>query len=120
MNPQGEAPATPEPGTMTPDPDPGTIQVSTAGPNGAVVTAPTVPGVGQGPQTGEPQGETQQEALGVGTEGEETVWTARYSFKNFAGRILLRIVATVVWLVLLSYLGDAAHRPSRVDWTLFV
>src|SRR4051812_26350306 len=64
MNPQSEVPATP---------DPGTIQVATVGPEGAVVTAPAPPVGGQGPQVAAPQGETQQEALGVGTEGEETV-----------------------------------------------
>jgi membrane protein YdbS with pleckstrin-like domain len=111
MNPQSDAPASP---------DPGTIQVSTAGPDGAVITAPAPPVGGQGPQVVAPEGETQQEALGVGTEGEETVWTARYSFKNFVGRIVLRTIATIVWLVLLSYLGDSAHRPNRLDWSLFV
>jgi len=111
MNPQAEAPATP---------DAGTIQVSTAGPDGAVVTAPAAPVGGQGPQVEAPQGETQQEALGVGTEGEETVWTARYSFKNFVGRILLRILVTAGWLLMLSYLGDREHYPGRVDWRIFV
>jgi len=111
MNPQSDAPATP---------DPGTIQVSTAGPDGAVITTPTLPVGGQGPQAEVPQGETQQEALGVGTEGEETVWTARYSFKNFVGRILLRILVTVGWLLLLSYLGNREHYPGQLDWSLFV
>jgi membrane protein YdbS with pleckstrin-like domain len=111
MNPQSEAPTTP---------DPGTIQVATVGPEGAVVTAPAPPFGGQGPQVATPQGETQQEALGVGTEGEETVWTARYSYKNFVGRVLLRTVVTIVWLVLLNYLGDSQHRPGQFDWSLFV
>jgi membrane protein YdbS with pleckstrin-like domain len=111
MNPQSEAPATP---------DPGTIQVDTVGPEGAVVTAPAPPVGGQGPQVAAPQGETRQEALGVGTEGEETVWTARYSYKNFVGRSLLRALVTIVWLVLLSYLGDSEHHPGRLDWSLFV
>jgi len=111
MNPQSEAPATP---------DPGTIHVSTAGPNGVVATAQAPPVAGQGPQAQAPQGETQQEATGVGTEGEETVWTARYSFKNFVGRILLRIGVTAVWLFLLSYLGNEDHYPGRVDWRIFV
>jgi len=114
MNPQGEAPATPA------TPDPGTIQVSTAGPDGAVVTTPTLPVGGQGPRPEVPQGETRQEALGAGTEGEETVWTARYSYKNFVGRILLRIGVTAAWLLLLSYLGDREHYPGQVDWRLFV
>jgi membrane protein YdbS with pleckstrin-like domain len=118
MNPQTDAPATPDAGTMTPDA--GTIQVSTAGPDGAVVTAPVAPVGGQGPQVEAPRGETQQEALGVGTEGEETVWTARYSFKNFVGRISLRILVTVGWLLMLSYLGNQEHYPGRLDWRIFV
>jgi len=111
MNAQGEAPATP---------DPGTIQVSTADPNGTVSTVPAQPAAGQSGPPGAPAGETQQEALGVGTEGETTIWTGRYSVKNFIGRILLRITVTAVWLVLLSYLGDKEHYPGRFDWSLFV
>jgi membrane protein YdbS with pleckstrin-like domain len=111
MNPQAEAHTTP---------DPGTIQVSTADPNGIVATVPTQPVGGQGQPPAPPLGESQQEALGVGTEGEETVWTARYSVKNFLGRILLRIAVTVGWLALLGYLGDREHYPGRFDWSLFV
>jgi len=120
MNPQAETSATA--GTAIsdpPTPDPATIQVSTLAPN-SVVAAPAPPSGGQRPQGEVPRGETSEEALGTGTEGEETVWTARYSFKNFAGRILLRIGVTAAWLLMLSFLGNADHYPGRVDWSIFV
>src|SRR5690242_1394684 len=40
---------------------------------------------------------------GVGIEGEEVVWEARYAMKNFMGRIVARAILTVAWLALLTY-----------------
>src|SRR4051812_11996107 len=37
---------------------------------------------------------------GVGIEGEFNVWEGRYSFKNFFGRIVFRILLTIAWIVL--------------------
>lgn len=37
---------------------------------------------------------------GAGIEGEEIVWEARYSMRNFLGRLTLRVLLTVAWIVL--------------------
>jgi hypothetical protein len=46
------------------------------------------------------QGADAPAATGVGIEGEEVVWEARYSMKNFLARIALRVVLTAAWLIL--------------------
>jgi hypothetical protein len=43
------------------------------------------------------------EAAGPGIEGEETIWEAHYSHKNFLGRIVLGAVLTLAWLVVAGY-----------------
>jgi len=43
---------------------------------------------------------------GVGIEGEEVVWQARYSLKNFIGRIAVRSLLTVAWVGLIVYTWD--------------
>jgi membrane protein YdbS with pleckstrin-like domain len=40
---------------------------------------------------------------GVGIEGEEVVWEARYAMKNFLGRIGARLILTVGWIALAIY-----------------
>ena len=37
---------------------------------------------------------------GPGTEGEEVVWEARYSLRNFLGRITVRVLLTIAWIAL--------------------
>lgn len=39
-------------------------------------------------------------ATGPGTEGEEVLWEATYSMRNFLGRIGFRAVLTIAWLAL--------------------
>lgn len=66
-------------------------------------------------------GSTEAEANhGVGIEGEESVWIGRYSYKNFTVRILLRVVATVVWLAVLGYVGSRQVGQDHFGWTWFV
>jgi hypothetical protein len=73
--------------------DPGTVQGTTSDP------VPTVaPGAGsQGPfgtasqLPGGPLPAAEQPDLGVGTEGEFSVWDGRYSFKNFIMRIVVKV-----------------------------
>jgi len=72
----------------------------------------------QGPQ---PRGENsavgqemaQEEAIkgenAPGVEGEEVVWESRYSMKNFLGRITLRALLTVAWIVLAIYTWGEGH-----------
>ena len=77
---QGPAPAAPM-----------IIQASTA-----EASAETIPGLDRpapagdaGARPGEPISPGQQESLGVGTEGEVSVWTGHYSYKNFVLRTVV-------------------------------
>jgi len=45
-----------------------------------------------------------------GVEGEEIVWEARYSMKNFIGRVTFRALLTVAWIVLAAYTWGEGHR----------
>lgn len=46
---------------------------------------------------------TDLETKGPGIEGEEVVWEARYSMKNFIGRLVGRTVLTIAWIGLAFY-----------------
>ena len=46
------------------------------------------------------QGSNASPTTGPGVEGEEVVWEASYSMRNFLGRISLRVVLTIAWLAL--------------------
>ncbi len=54
--------------------------------------------------------ETQQEEMGVGVEGEVTVWEARYSLKNFLGRVTLWTFLTIFWIALGIYTWGYGHQ----------
>lgn len=47
--------------------------------------------------------------VGEGVEGEEQVWAARYSMKNFIGRFVLRIALTIAWGALAYYAWGVTH-----------
>jgi len=51
---------------------------------------------------------------GAGVEGEETVWEGRYSMKNFIGRIIIRALLTVAWIVLAAYTWGYGHEEIQV------
>ncbi len=54
---------------------------------------------------------------GVGIEGEFIVWEGRYSFKNFIGRLVFRVVATVAWFALAYWAwgrNDAARQSIQI------
>ncbi len=92
--------------TNTP-PGPEVLQVTTStGPENGVVVGSTAV---------RDQAAANQADHGVGVEGEETVWTGRYSYKNFTFRIILRVLATVGWLVLLAYIANNTPRGDRWD-----
>lgn len=102
--------------------DPNTIQVTAAASapaatNGAGAPHPSA-GARPQPPVGAPCEDNQ--SLGVGTEGETSVWKGRYSFKNFIMRIVVRTGVTLAWLGLLAYLGDRYHHPGHRGWDLFV
>jgi hypothetical protein len=92
-----------------------TNQITTANLAGPVEPAPTPPSVDDlyGKQGPDPQGTKpesvkeieKQEAAGEdrGVESEEVIWEARYSMKNFIGRLVLRSVLTVAWIALAIY-----------------
>lgn len=102
--------------------DPGTIQLTTAAASPAAVNgavAPASPVGVPGPPPA-PLSSGQDRCLGVGTEGEVSVWKGRYSYKNFIVRFVVRLAVTVAWLVMLAFLGDRYHHPGRRDWEIFV
>lgn len=53
--------------------------------------------------------ETRQQATGVGTDGETNVWEARYSMKNFLGRLTFWGIATAAWIALAIYVWPYNH-----------
>lgn len=65
--------------------------------------APTVPLVDPAREAEIAAGAEQADAaapVGVGIEGEETVWEGGYSLRNFSGRVLLRVLLTIGLIVL--------------------
>ena len=108
--------------------DPSLVQVTAAASSpttvngaGAPVSPVGVPGSSGAPASaGSPASAGQDQSLGVGTEGEVSVWKGRYSFKNFYVRIVVRMAVTVAWLVALSFLGDRYHFPGYRGWDVFV
>ena len=88
-----------------------TTQVSTTDltPDGAVVGPSEGMQQPSHPENGQPEKSDADRNLpgsNVGAEGELPVWEARYSKKNFIGRILLRAALTLVWgVVAISYWG---------------
>lgn len=65
---------------------------SAAGPD----PAGTMPGVVQAAE----QGAQDSPTTGPGDEGEDVVWEASYSMRNFLGRIAFRVILTIAWLAL--------------------
>jgi len=51
---------------------------------------------------------------GVGVEGEVVVWEARYSKRNFIGRLMVRGALTVAWLVLAIYTWGWGHENLAI------
>ena len=61
---------------------------------------------------------TQEEATGVGVEGETVVWEAHYAYKNFLGRFIWGAVFAVAWLVLAYYTWGRKRDPDDNFWVL--
>jgi len=53
-------------------------------------------------------------ATGPGVEGEDVIWEGRYSIRNFIGRIALRVLVTIGWLVLAFETWGNGHG----DWAI--
>jgi len=78
---------------------------------------PAPPGPAGQVASTEAREETANHVQGVGVEGEEVVWEARYAMKNFVGRILVRSLLVVAWIALAVYTwgySDAALAPVTV------
>jgi membrane protein YdbS with pleckstrin-like domain len=56
---------------------------------------------------------------GIGIEGEEDVWEGRYSYRNFLGRISLRIVLSLAWFVLAVYTWGYDHTNLNIVAVIF-
>ncbi len=76
------------------------------------------PGVGNAPAAnaqGSPGPENQgaiNEAEGSGVEGEQDIWLARYSLKNFVGRGIFLLILTGLWLYVALYNRQVGDRMS--------
>jgi len=110
-HPQAQGPATAAPMI---------IQASTA-----EASAETIPGLDRPPpagdagaKPGEPISPGQQESLGVGTEGEVSVWTGHYSYKNFVLRTVFRVLVTIGWLALLAFSAPDSRQAGQGAWKL--
>jgi len=115
MFPMADNEPVPTPTTSTSNPP--TNQISTADLNATPVAdsahanrlyseqGPTSQGPAPTGTTPEPVQETKESInkKGTGVEGEEVVWEARYSMKNFIGRLTFRALLTVGWIALAAY-----------------
>jgi membrane protein YdbS with pleckstrin-like domain len=60
------------------------------------------------------QGDSSDPTEGVGVDGELSIWEARYSKRNFIGRIALRVALTIAAGVLAYYTWGADHSNLAV------
>jgi len=59
-------------------------------------------------------GENSDPATGVGVDGEVDVWLARYSKRNFIGRLIVRGALTVAWVALAVYTWGQGHENLAI------
>lgn len=93
-----------------PKTDPDTVQVSTKDvesqtsdptPSKNPLQSPTLESSeASNPATADTTTSQSQAQPGIGIEGEFIVWEGRYSYKNFLGRLILRVLASVAWFAL--------------------
>jgi membrane protein YdbS with pleckstrin-like domain len=105
---------------------PTTNQVTTDNIAPDVVGTPPMPDAPDlyGPQGPDPSGTEagaveemeKEEETGrrIGVEGEEVVWEGRYVTRNFIGRLIVRGLLAVAWLVLAIYTWGYHHRDMLV------
>ncbi len=58
------------------------------------------------------QGAKDSPSTGPGIEGEDVIWEASYSMRNFIGRITFRVILTIAWLALAVETWGENH----TDW----
>jgi len=67
------------------------------------------------------EGENTDPSSGTGVDGEDVVWEARYSKRNFIGRVGLRIALTVAWIALAAYTWGSGHENLAMPtWVALV
>lgn len=98
--------------TNTTATNPSVIQVTTS--ELTTVPPPTHPAVGAAPSVAKSQ------ALGIGTEGEKSIWIGRYSYRNFFGRIFLRVLVTVALIAGYVYFLDPAAEGNTGRVLLYI
>src|SRR4051812_20740357 len=59
------------------------------------------------PQVSDPQGDSPE------VEEEQVIWEARYSMKNFTGRLIVRTLLSAAWIALAVYAWGENH-PDAV------
>lgn len=65
------------------------------------------------------QGESTDPNPGNGVDGEVIVWEARYSKRNFIGRLIVRSLLTIAWVALAIYTWGMGHDNIHVlTWIL--
>jgi len=92
------------------------------GPNSTGTDGPQPQGISaQGAEASQDAASNADAEKGRGIEGEETMWEARYSAKNFLGRFALRLVATAVWVAIAYYTwGERNTGVSVPAWVFGV
>lgn len=120
-DPQGTPPPTRDVTTVS------TLDVAPTPTIPATASAPATPAVAS-PFTPPPAGQphaaeaiaASNPPIGVGAEGEETVWVGSYSLKNFVGRLTLRAVLTIALIVAAVYAwGYDDHQGLQTPVILF-
>jgi membrane protein YdbS with pleckstrin-like domain len=99
-------------------PNPGNLPAAPAD-QGPPVVDPLYPPEGPAPEGEKPAMEQEMaqeaEAKGAnapGVEGEQVVWEARYSMKNFIGRLIFRLLLTLGWMALAIYTWGEGHTTA--------
>jgi len=106
----------------TPPVAPNQVETIHVGPTPSVAPAPTpAPGTpGAAGQTypptkaPHPAGDPTDPINGIGIEGEEPVWEARYSMRNFIGRLVTRTALVIAWICLAVYTWGYGHETFAV------
>ena len=102
-------PGNPAP-TSTPAPAPAQSNSTELYPAGS----PNPSGTKPGPENDADQSSNADPSTGSGVEGEVTVWEARYSKKNFVGRLAFRILMTVGIAILAYYTWGEGYTQYAV------
>ncbi len=78
---------------------------------------PNPQGTTQGEQSRAQAGQNTDPTGGVGVDGEVIVWEARYSLRNFIGRLVFRCALTIAWIGLAVYTWGQDHEKlEMVTW----